>query len=133
MFREGDKIEPYIQRFKDMAKLCKSDEPTKQLHFRALFEGKPIDILHHLDPSKITFDAMKTALLQACGKTPDELKLQFFQFQLEGHETPEQFTARHTSYFDQWVEQDGTPHTYCTMDFVTSSEEITFHSLNRVT
>jgi len=110
-FKEGERIEPYIHRFEDLAELYQFDEATKKLHFQSLFEGKPLEILHRLDASDKTYLSMKSALMRAYGLTVDEAKLQFNRAMMQDKETAAQFLVRLSGYLDQWLEKDGTPNT----------------------
>ena len=110
-FKDGDQIDMYIQRFEDAAELMQYDDTTKRVQFLTLFEGRALEVLHRLDASAREYADMKKALLEAFGLSVEELKRQYFSAELKRDETPSQFAARLTGYFDQWREKDGAENT----------------------
>ena len=110
-FKEGEKIEIFIKRFEEAAELMQYDDTTKRVQFLTLFEGRALEVLHRLDASAREYADMKKALLEAFGLSVEELKRQYFSAELKKDETPSQFAARLTGYFDQWREKDGAENT----------------------
>ena len=110
-YKEGERIEPYIARFEEMAKVYQLSESSKKMQFYSLFDGKALDILHGIYNDSSTFETMKAALLKAYGLTVEDTKLQFHRARLQEKETATQFLDRLKTYLDQWMEKDETPNT----------------------
>ncbi|KAK3881580.1 hypothetical protein Pcinc_013962 [Petrolisthes cinctipes] len=108
---EGDDIEPFIERFEMVADTYRLNDDIKKLEFINLFDGKALSILHRLDSTARDYENMKKALLQAYGLTVDDARNQFWRASLQDKETVAQFSARLTSYLDQWLEKAETPKT----------------------
>ncbi|KAG7178191.1 hypothetical protein Hamer_G003984 [Homarus americanus] len=111
MFDEQQTIEPYIQRFEDLAELYSFSESMKCLHFMSLVEGKPLEILHRISSNEKTYNMIKSALLKADGVKVDQARSQFPGATMQDKRTATQFAVRLTAYSNQWISMDETPDT----------------------
>ncbi|MPC45215.1 hypothetical protein E2C01_038907 [Portunus trituberculatus] len=106
-FKPGsDRIEFFIERFVQAADALEYDEVTKKLQFVTLFEGKPLEIIHRLDPANRDYKNMKEALLAAYGLPAEKLKEQFFSASMNSNETASQFASRLEAYLRSSLQSD---------------------------
>ena len=110
-YQVGERIEPFIARFEDLASACEFDENSKAIQFLSLFDGSALGVLHRIRGDSRTYEAMKQALLKAYGLSIEDTRKQFHNARIEANETAVQFLDRLLGHLDEWIAKDGTPDT----------------------
>ena len=110
-FVVGDKLEPFLARFEEVAECLEWPDKIKAIQFADLFTGQPLEIIMRIDQPHRTYEEMKNALLQAYGLTAETARYQFYGAKIRENETAAQFVVRLTNFLGLWMEKDGTENT----------------------
>ena len=104
-FRDGDDITSYFIRFERMADMCKWPKATWATRVGLLFQGHAMKIYSSLPPA-ITKDyvQLKSAILRAYRRTPDQYRQDFRQAKISDHENYTQFLVTLSRLFDYWYD-----------------------------
>ena len=102
-FKSEDDIENYLSRFETLAhsKNLTDTEMASQLF--AHLTGKALDVCTKIpNEDKRSYKAMKKALLNRYGLTPDEYRKKFREAKLQLDETFKEFVQRLRTYIHRW-------------------------------
>ena len=104
-FRDGDGITSYFIRFERMADMFKWPKVTWATRVGLLFQGHAMKIYSSLPPA-ITEDyaQLKSAILRAYRRTPDQYRQDFRQAKIGDHENYTQFLVTLPRLFDYWYD-----------------------------
>lgn len=108
-----DAIDAFLDRFEKSANILKWDKSYWSLRLSHLLTGKALDVYMRMTTDDAQdYDKLKEALLRQYELTEVGYHKKFRTSRVESGETPSQFVARISQYFDRWITFTGIEKTY---------------------
>ena len=124
LYREGDDINGFLDRFERIADMIKIPESDWSAHLGSVLSGKALDIYVSL-PSNVTvsYSLLKTELLKGFNRSVEYYRSEFRSARIEAEDSFTQFVTRLRRYLGLWLDSARVRHSFDDLcDFIISDQ-----------
>ena len=113
LYREGDDINGFLDRFERIADMIKIPESDWSAHLGSVLSGKALDIYVSL-PSNVTvsYSLLKTELLKGFNRSVEYYRSEFRSARVEAEDSFTQFVTRLRRYLGLWLDSARVRHSF---------------------